>query len=144
MARFQRERFAGGVAQAFELDHAARRREGKPRRGFGLAIKDLGEKDPGGGGQAAAGHLFRIAHQLIEMDFRSGDECADSAAALDDPFALERGERVASGHQADLVNLREVALGSDGVPRLQLPRINALADRALDPLVRRHTVAVLG
>jgi hypothetical protein len=77
------------------------------------------------------------------MNFRGSDECADAAAALDDSFALERGEGVAGGHQADLMKLSEVAFRGDGVTGSQLAGFDALADPALDSLVRGQAIVVL-
>src|SRR6266446_4819163 len=78
------------------------------------------------------------------MDFWSRHERSDAAASLHDAVVFERGERVAGGHQADLMNLRQVAFGCDGVAWLQLAGINAFADGALDSLIGRHAVAVFG
>src|SRR6266852_4753132 len=76
------------------------------------------------------------------MDFWSRHERSDTAAALHDTVVYERGECVARGHQADLMNLRQVAFGWHGVARSQLAGINAFADPALDSLIGRHAVAI--
>src|SRR6266480_3920828 len=57
--------------------------------------------------------------------------------------ALEGGESVPRGHEADLMKLGEVAFRSDGVTGAQLAGFDALADPALDSLVRGQAVAVL-
>ena len=142
VAGFESEGFAGGVAKALELDDAAGGRKGKARGSFGLGVDELGEENFGTGGEAAAGHLLGVAHQFIEMNFGGGDESADAAAALDEAFAFEGSESVASGHQADLMELGEVALGGDGVTGLEVAGVDALADGVLDALIGGQAVAV--
>src|SRR5216684_7195631 len=77
------------------------------------------------------------------MNFGGGNEGSDAPAALDNPFAFEGSESVAGGHEADLMNLGEVALGGNGVPGMQMPGIDTLANGALNSLVGRQAVAVL-
>jgi len=142
VAGFESEGLAGGVAETLELDDAAGGRKGKTRGGFGLGVDELGEKNFGAGGEAAAGHLLGVAHQFIEMNFGRGDESADTAAALDEAFAFEGGEGVAGGHQADLMELGEVALGGDRVPGLEVAGVDAFADGVLDALVGGDSIGM--
>jgi len=46
---------------------------------------------------------------------------------------------VASGHQADMMRARKVAFGGNRVAGLELPRIDALANDALNALISRHS-----
>jgi hypothetical protein len=87
--------------------------------------------------------MFRITHQFIEMDFRGGHKRSDAATALDESFPFERDKRVARGHQADLMNLRQVTFRVDGVTRTQMAGFDALADATLDSLVRGEAIAFL-
>src|SRR4029077_1997281 len=125
-------------------DAAARGRKREPGGGLAFVLEHFGEEHLGAGGEAAAGHLLGIAHQFIKVNFRRGDKSANAAAAFDDSFAFERGQSVARGHEADLMNLGEVALGGDGVPRMQMPGVDAFTNGALNSLVSRQAVAVLG
>src|SRR5437870_6834443 len=118
------------MAQSFELADAAPWGQGEVRRGSLFVFNDFREKDFGSRGQAATGHLLCIAHQFVEVDLWSRNECADALAAFDDAFALERGERMACCHQAYLVNPCQVSFRSNYVPREQLPRLDALAEVA--------------
>jgi hypothetical protein len=59
--------------------------------------------------------LLGVAHQLVEVDLGSRHEGPNAAAAFDDTFAFEKGQSMPSGHKADLVKAREVALGSNAV-----------------------------
>jgi hypothetical protein len=52
------------------------------------------------------------------MNFWSGHERPNAATVLHNTFSFERGECVAGGHQADLMNFRQVAFGRDGITRL--------------------------
>src|SRR5262249_57394174 len=78
------------------------------------------------------------AHQLVKMDLGSGNESADAAAPLYNPFALEKGEGMASGHQADLMDSRKVAFGGDAIAGAQLTCFDPFADGTLNPLVGRN------
>src|SRR6266481_6090973 len=132
------------MTQALEFDDVAGGRKGEPRGRLVFTVEDFGEEHPGGGNEAATGHLLRITHQFIEVNFWGGDKSSDAAAALDDSFALQRGQRMARGHQADLMDFGEVALRGDGVAGMQLSSVDALADGALNSLVGGQAVAVLG
>ena len=44
---------------------------------------------------------------------------------------------MASGHQADMMRARKVAFGGNRVAGLELPRIDALANDALNALISR-------
>src|SRR5215472_17604133 len=74
------------------------------------------------------------------MDFRRGHEGADAAAALDDALALKEGESVARGHEADVMRLGEVALRGNRVAGPQLAGVDALANDALNALIRRQRI----
>src|SRR5712691_8254890 len=131
------------MAKALEFDDLAGGWKREPSGGFIFIVEHLGEEHPGAGGEAAAGHLFGVAHQLIEMNFWGGDKRSNAAAALDDTFAFERGQSVARGHKTDLVDFGEVALGGYGVTGTQVSGVNALANGALNSLVGGQAVAVL-
>jgi len=77
------------------------------------------------------------------VNFLRGDKSSDAAPTLDNSIAFERGKSMASGHEADLMNFGEVALGGHGVPGIQVSGIDALTDDALNSLVGRQAVAVL-
>src|SRR5229473_3224413 len=77
------------------------------------------------------------------MNFGGGHEGSNAAAALDNTFAFEGSKSVARGHEADLMDFGEVPLGGDGVPGMQMPGIDTLANGALNSLVGRQAVAVL-
>jgi hypothetical protein len=78
------------------------------------------------------------------MNFWSGDESADPSAALDQAFALEGGESVASGHEADIMNSCEFSFGGYHVSGAQLASVNASSNLFLDPLIRRNSVCFRG
>src|SRR5439155_3037411 len=139
---FQSKGLARSVSQALELNDVAGWRKGEPRGRFVFIVEHFSEEHLGTGHQAAAGHLLGIAHQFIEVNFGGGDKSSDAATALDNSFAFERRKSVTGGHKADLMNFGEVTLGSDGVTRMQLPRIDALADDALNSLVGGLAVAI--
>src|SRR6267143_5642886 len=143
IAGLQRKRLARGVAQALDLNDVGGGRKRESRGRFGSIVEHFREEDLGSGGEAAAGHLFGVAHQFIEVNFWCGDKSSDAAAALDDSFAFERGESVARGHEADLMKLGEVALGGHRVTGSQLAGFDALADPALDSLVCGQAIVVL-
>src|SRR5579864_4364532 len=67
---FQRERLTGSVAEPFESDDATGGGKGKTRGGFVFVVHNFGEKNLGAGGEGAGGHLLRVAHQFVEVDFR--------------------------------------------------------------------------
>src|SRR5438094_532277 len=142
VAGFQSKGFAGGMTQALQLDDVAGGRKREPRGRFVFIVEHFCEEHLGAGDQAAAGHLLGIAHQFIEVNFWGGDKSSDAAAPLDNSFALERRKSRKGGPEADLMNFGEVTLGSDGVTRMQLPRIDALADDALNSLVGGLAVAI--
>src|SRR5882672_5219437 len=73
------------------------------------------------------------------MDFGGGDKGADAAAALDETFLFECGKGVACGHETDLMQFGEVALGGDRVARAKLASVNAFSNGALDALVGGHS-----
>src|SRR5260370_34351052 len=131
------------MTHALEFDDAARGGKREPSRRFVFILQHFREEHLGSGGEAAAGHLLRIAHQLIEVNFGRGDKSADSAAALDNAFAFARGKSMARGHQADLMDLCKIALRRNRVTGMQLSGIDAPANGALNPLVGRQAVAVL-
>src|SRR5712692_858246 len=131
----KRERLVRGMTQAFQLDDPAVGRQRKPRRDFLLVVNHFGNEDFRGSREAAAGHLLRVAHQFIEMNFGRGHEGADAAAALHDTFAFEPNERMARGHQADLVDSGQVSLGIHRITGAQMSGLDALANGVLNPLV---------
>src|SRR5712692_7518952 len=98
------------MTQALGFDDAGGGWKGKPRGSFVFIFEHFGEEHLGAGGEAAAGHLLGIAHQLIKVNFWGGDKSSDAAAALNDSFAFERSKSMACSHEADLMNFGEVAL----------------------------------
>src|SRR5947207_9678407 len=142
VAGLQSKGFTRGMTQALKLDDVAGGGKREPRGRFVFIVEHFSEEHPGASGEAAAGHLLRIAHQFIKVNFWGSDKSSDAAAPLDDSFAFERGQSVARGHEADLMNLGEITLGSYGVTRMQLSGIDALADGALNSLVGGHAVAI--
>src|SRR5260370_38015816 len=114
------------MTQALEFDDAGGGGQGKPRSCFVFIFEHFGEEHLGAGGEAAAGHLLGIAHQFIEVNFFGGDKSSDAAAALDDSIAFERGKSVASGHEADLMDFCEVALGGGRVPGVLMFALESL------------------
>src|SRR6266481_8643227 len=111
------------MTQALEFDDVAGGRKGEPRGRLIFIVEDFGKEHLGCGNEAAPGHLLRITHQFIEVNFWSGDKRSNAAAALDDSFAFQRGQGVASGHKADLMDFSEVALRGDRVTGMQLSRV---------------------
>src|SRR5262249_36923997 len=83
------------------------------------------------------------AHELIEMNSRSGDERARSPSALHHAFVFEAGQCVACRHQAYAMHSCQFALGVDRIARLQLAGFNLLTDRPLNTLIRRRSVMVV-
>jgi hypothetical protein len=77
------------------------------------------------------------------MNFGSGDESSDSAAALDETFVLQGCERVTRGHKADLVEFRKIALGRDWISRTELSHVDAFSNRTFDALVSRNALMTL-
>src|SRR5579863_5611156 len=74
------------------------------------------------------------------MNLRRGDERSCARAAYDHTLALQSGERLAGGHEANSVNPRQFPFRVDNVTGLQLTRLESCDDRALNPLVRGHSV----
>ena len=144
VAGLQGKRLPRGVTQALEYDDVAGGWEREPRGGFVFTVEHFGEEHFGAGGKAAAGHLLRITHQFVEVNLWGRDKGSNAAAALNDSFAFQRGQSVTRGHQADLMNFGQVALGGDRVAGMQLSCVDALADGALNSLVGGQAVAVLG
>ena len=93
-------------------------------------------------GEAEGGHLFGVAEQLVEVNLGRSDEGAGAMAALDDAIAGQLGEGVACGHEADVVDAGELALGRDGVAGLELARVDAAADDVLNPAISRFVAAI--
>src|SRR5262249_34437593 len=85
-------------------------------------------------------HLLRIAHQFIKVDFWSGDERADSSAALYHTFPLERGQGVTRGHEADLMKLCQVPFRRNGVACAQVSGFNPPPETDLNPPVGRQSI----
>jgi hypothetical protein len=72
------------------------------------------------------------------MNLGSGDEGSDAATTLDEAFVLKGGQRVAGGHQADLMHFGEVTLGGDRIAGAKVAGVDAFADGALNTLVGRN------
>ena len=138
------ERFFRSVTEPQQFDDRLGGRKRQARCDIGFVVDEFSEKNLGCGDKTARGHLFGVAHQLVEMDFRLGDKGADAAAALDDTFAFEISERVARGHEADFVKFGEITLGSNRVAGPELTGVNALANGRLNALVGRNGGVLLG
>src|SRR5258708_472498 len=134
--------FTGRMTKTLEFDDLGRGWKRKASSGFIFIVEHFGEEHPGAGGEAAASHLLRVAHQFIKVNLGSSDKSSNTAAALDDAFAFEGGESVTRGHEADLVDFSEVAFGSDGVTGTQITGVNALPHVALNSRVVGQAVAV--
>ena len=132
------------MTQPFEFNDGAGGWKGKARGGFVLVVDNFGEEHFGAGGERACGHLLGVAHQFVEVDFRRCDECADATAALDEAFAFQESKGVARSHETDMVGLGEVTLRRDGVAGLELAGIDALANDALNALIRGQTAGHTG
>src|SRR6266404_2591778 len=131
------------MAQAFEFYDPRISREGQAGGDLLLVVNNFREQDLGSGSQTAAGHLLRVAHQLVEVNLGGCDKRADAPAAFHDPFAFQSGQGMPGGHQTDLVDLGEVSFRRDRVSGAQLARFNALANHALNALISRHAVSTL-
>src|SRR5258708_27709327 len=123
------------MAETLEFYNLAGGWKGEASSGFVFIVEYFGEKHFRAGGEAAASHLLRVAHQFIKVNLGGRDKSSDAAAALDHAFAVERGQGVTRGHEADLVDFGEARVGSDGVTGMQMPGIDALANGALNSLV---------
>jgi len=104
-SRSQGKRLLIGEAQPGDLDHSAGCGQVETSGNFLLVFDDLGHQHAGTRRQSAAGHMFRVAHELVEVNFGCSYEGASAAPSFDNAFALEPRERVAGSHQADLVGL---------------------------------------
>src|SRR4029077_19579420 len=82
------KRLSRRVSQSLELYHAALRRKRKPRVRLLLVINNLREQHFRNRRHAPAGHLFRIAHQFVEMNFRRRDKRADPPSPLHDSLTI--------------------------------------------------------
>src|SRR5262249_39287 len=98
IAGFEREGLAGTVAKAFEFNDAAFRWKRKACGGCVFIVDGSGNQYPCAGSKRARCHLFGVAHEFVEMDFRRRHERPDAAAALDQTLAFEERQRVARGH----------------------------------------------
>ena len=144
IAGFECEGFAGGAAKTLELEDAALGRKRQARSGFFFVVDNFCEENFRDGREAAAAHLFGVGHQFVEVNFWSGDESADAAAALDDAFAFERSEGVARGHQADFVEAGEFPFGCDRVTRPELAGFDDTANRTLNAAIRGNSIVAFG
>jgi hypothetical protein len=135
VARFESKGLFGGMAKASQFDDRFVGRQRKAGGDFRFASDGFEAENFGCGRQTASGHLLGVAHQFIEMNFGGSDEGADATPALDKAFVFESRQRVAGGHEADLVHFSKVTLGGDGIARTEVAGVNALADGALNTLV---------
>jgi hypothetical protein len=87
--------------------------------------------------------VFRVAHQLVEVNLRRSHKSSGAPTAFDNAFPLESGKGMTGRHQAHLVRLGQFALGRNRVPGLQFSRINPLADGVLNALVSGRSIAVI-
>src|SRR5262249_53539861 len=76
VAGLESKRLVGGQAEALDLDETGPWGKGKAGGGFMLFIAELGHQDLGTAREAPAGHLFGVAHQLIEVDLGGGNKSA--------------------------------------------------------------------
>src|SRR6266481_2766781 len=98
VAGFQREGLVGRMPKAFQLDDSGIGRKGQAGCDFLLVMDNFREQDFGTSSETAAGHLFGVAHQLVEVNLGSCYERADAPAALYDTLALQGSQRMARGH----------------------------------------------
>src|SRR4029077_19474638 len=144
VAGLKRERFFGSVTKALKFDDRFGGGKRQTRGDVGFIVDQFAEKNLGCGNETAPGHLFGVAHQLVEVNFRLRDKSANAAAALDDAFTFEIGECVARGHEADFVKFGEIALGSNRIARAKMASVNAFANGRLNALIRRNGGVLLG
>jgi hypothetical protein len=128
------------MSQSLQLDHSALRRKRKSRIRFLLIIDNLREQHFRNRRHAAASHLFRITHQLVEMNFRRRDKRADPSPPLHHTFALQGSQCMSRRHQTHGMNLRQVALRGDSVPCAQIAGLDPLPESTLNSLVRWQPV----
>src|SRR5258708_4839111 len=98
IAGFQREGLVGRVSKTFQLDDSGIGRQGQAGCDFLLVMDNFREQDFGTSGETATGHLFGVAHQLVEVNLGSRYERADAPAALYDTLPLQSSQRMAPGH----------------------------------------------
>src|SRR5215470_3343784 len=131
----QGKRFVGSISQALHLNHAAVGWQREPGCDFRLVINDLVTQKPRAGRQATAGHLFRVAHQPIEVNFWRRHERPSAATPMYYSLFFQRRQSMPCGHQAYLVNPRQLALGVYCVANFQMAVGDSLQDRTLNSLV---------
>src|SRR6516225_9459799 len=123
------------MAQTFQPDELVSRKQAQAGGSVRFIVDQFGTKNLGRGGKISRGHLFGVAHQLVEMYFWRGHKSSDAAPAFDEAFALQSSQSVARRHQADFVQFGKIAFGGYRIARPQLPGVNALTDDRLDALV---------
>ena len=64
------------------------------------------------------------------MNFGGRDKSSDATTAFDHAFAFQGSQGVAGGHQADFVELSQVALGADRIAGAQVAGVNPFAPPA--------------
>ena len=95
VASLESERFFRSVTEALKFDDWFGGGKRQARGDIGFVVDQFAEKNFGCSNETARGHLFGVAHQLVEVNFRLRDKSANAAAALDNAFTFEIGERVA-------------------------------------------------
>ena len=123
---------------------ASGRRKRQASGGVRLILNHFGEENLGCRGHVAGGHLLGIAHQFVEMDFRSGNKSTDAAAAFDNAFLFECGQGMAGSHEADLMELSEIAFGSDRIAGAKMAGVDSLAYCGLNSLIGGQRGVCLG
>src|ERR1700722_20157462 len=133
-------RFVSAEPQAFELNQRLCSGQRESRSNFLLRMRDAEREHFRSNSHASAGHLLCVTHQFVEMDLRRSDEGPGTAAAHDHTLALQSGERMPGRHQADAMNLRQLALRVHEVAWPQESALQPLHNRALDLFVRGQPV----
>src|SRR4029079_3048915 len=123
------------MPHALDFDDLTGRRDHQACRDLLFPIDDLGGDELRDRRHSAAGHLLRVAHELVEMDARRSDEGPGSSPTLYHSFMLQPGKGMAGRHQTDAMKFRQLPLRGNRITRLEFARFDLLANRALNALI---------
>src|SRR5215470_2729526 len=98
------------MPHALNLNHAAARRQVESGCNLFFVFNDLRSNDLGIRSEAAARHLLRIAHQLVEMNARRSYKSSGATPAFNDAFPLEPRQGMTRRHQTHPMNPGEFSL----------------------------------
>src|SRR5215831_13665887 len=104
------------MPHALDFDDFAGRRYHQACRDLLFPIDDLGGYELGDRRHSAAGHLLRVAHELVEMDAWRSDEGPGSSPTLHHSFMLQPGEGMTGRHETDAMKFCQFPLGGDCIP----------------------------